>query len=128
MNDIEIIINRIRLQSARECEAIAKDAERECERLRVEYARREQEEYWKAINIGTKETEQRLERLNKLAEQEAQKQIDATHAEKVAEAFKLATKKLLERPEYADDRGAVYTLIKERREELAPIVEEMLFE
>jgi hypothetical protein len=128
MNDIEIIINRIRLQSARECEAIAKDAEQECERLRVEYARREQEEYWKAINVGTNEAEQRLTRLTRLAEQEAQKQIDATHAEKVSEAFALAAEKLAELPEYADDRGAAFALIKERREELSPLVEAMLFD
>jgi len=94
MNGMEKIIDFIRSESEAELREIAKKAGEECERIRAVYAAAEQDEYWNAIDAGTKETERRLERLNKLAEMEANKQILATQQEMINEAFALAAKKL----------------------------------
>lgn len=98
MNGIEGIIEYIKLQSAAECEAITAEAAQECERIRTEYARTEQDEYWKYLGIGAKETEQRLAQLNDLAEQEAKKQVFITQQEMVEAAFTLAAGKINELP------------------------------
>jgi len=99
MNGIEKLIDRIRKDSDAECVEIAKNAAEECERLSAEYSRREQEEYWKTINAGTKEAEQRLQQLNDLAALESKKKIRANQDEMLNEAFALAAKKLSQLPE-----------------------------
>jgi len=99
MNGIEKILAHIKSESAAECEAIAKDAAEQCERIRAEYAKAEQDEYWKVFNAGSKEAERRLERLNSLAALESKKLVLATQQEMIAEAFEFAAKKLIELPE-----------------------------
>jgi len=98
MNNIEKILEYIKSQTITECEEISKAAEDECERIRTEFARKEQDEYWKSIDIGTKETEKRLENLKELAAAEAKKQIDSLHNEMLDEAFTLAARVLSELP------------------------------
>ena len=90
MTRLEKIIDYIKSESGAECSDLTIKAGEECERISAEYARIEQEEYWSAIDQGTKETELRLERLNSLAEAEASKQIATTKQELIAEAFALA--------------------------------------
>jgi vacuolar-type H+-ATPase subunit E/Vma4 len=104
MNGIERILEHIRARSITECEDIARAAEIESERLCAEYARAEQEEYWKVVDAGTKEAEQRRESLDELASAEAKKQIDATRKEMLDEAFSLAAAKLLELPGHEYDK------------------------
>ena len=98
MDRIDKIIDHIKSESIAECGEIARNAAEECERIREEYSRTEQAEYWKSINIGSKETEQRLSKLSSLADEEANKLISATRQEMLDEAFALAAKKLLELP------------------------------
>ena len=95
MNNIENVIKHIKSLSTAECERIADEAEKDCERIREEYVRKEQEEYWKSINVGTKDTEQRLIKLSGLASEEAKKQLDLLRQEMLDEAFALAAKKML---------------------------------
>lgn len=99
MNGLEKLTEYIKSETKAECEDITRKAAEECERIRAEYAKAEQDEYWNTINIGTKEAERRMERLSTLAEMEANKQVLATQQEMIAEAFDLAAKKLLELPE-----------------------------
>jgi len=103
MKNIEKIIDHIRTETEAKCKEIARNAAAECDRIHSEYSRAEQEEYWKTINAGTKETEKRLRRLNILAYEEAEKQVAALHQEMLDEAFSLAAVKLGELPgkEYA---------------------------
>ena len=103
MNNIEKIIEYIKADTEEKCREIARNAAAECDRIHTESSRKEQEEYWKAINAGTRETEQRLKRLNYLAYEEAEKQVAALHQEMLDEAFSLAAEKLGELPdkEYA---------------------------
>ena len=103
MNGINKIIEHIKSESAAQCKAIEQGAQEECARIREQYAKAEQDEYWKAVNDGTKEIERRLERLTSLAMLESKKMVLATQQEMVNAAFELAVRKLSELPdeEYA---------------------------
>lgn len=138
MDGIERIIAYIKSDSEAECQEISRAAAEECERIRADCARLEQEEYWKHINAGSKETEQRLEQLRNLAAMESRKQILATQQEMVDKAFSLAAKKLLELPEreyaklvrkHATDADCSADEIVERyRKELSLKIVSALFE
>lgn len=137
MNGIENIIERISAQSAAECDEIAQNALEECERVRADYAKMEQDEYWKRLAAGAKEAEQRLEQLNNLADQESKKQVLLTQREMADAAFDLAARKLLELPagEYSalleslgiDGDCDAYALVARYKEELMPDVMVSLF-
>ena len=94
MNGLVKIIEHIRSESDAECQEIARAAEEQRSRIRADYSRMEQEEYWKSINTGTKETELRLEQLRSLAALEAKKQLQSAQQEMLDKAFKLAADKL----------------------------------
>ena len=98
MSSLDKVICHIRAETVAECMAISQKSAEECALIRAEYSRTEQEEYWKCINVGTKEAEQRGEQLKGLAAEQSQKQLLATKQEMVNEAFTLAAKKLLELP------------------------------
>ena len=99
MNGIDKILAHIKSQSDAECEVIERTANEECERIRAEYSKMEQDEYWKLVNAGTKDAERRLERLNSLAALESKKQVLMTQQEMVAEAFEQAADAILKLPE-----------------------------
>ena len=99
MDNLDSLIGYIKAKSETECMEIAQAAAVECKRVRAGYSKTEQDEYWKFIDAGSKETERRLERLNSLAGIEANKQILATQQEMVAKAFSLAALKIQELPE-----------------------------
>ena len=94
MENIEKIIEYIKAQSAMESSEIARLAHDECERIRMEYYREEQDEYWKAINAGTKESEQRIRSLNDLATEEANKKIEELRRDMLHETLMLAAEEL----------------------------------
>jgi V/A-type H+-transporting ATPase subunit E len=137
MNGIEKLIRHIRSEADEKCAEIANNAAEQCTHIRAEYARIEQEAYWKCIDAGTKETELRMERLRSLAEVEANKQILAMQDEMVSEAFALAAKKLRELPsdEYAailkrlgmGAGSSVSDVIENYRSVLSPEVTSVLF-
>ena len=99
MNGIDKILAHIKSESDAECEAIERAAVEQCERIRSEYTKMEQDEYWKLVNAGTKEAERRLERLNSLAALESKKHVLMTQQEMVSEAFELAASIILKLPE-----------------------------
>ena len=99
MNGIDKIIAHITAEAQAECDMIAAEAAKTCERLRKEYSQLEQDEYWKVINAGAKETEQRVERLGGVASTESKKQILATKQEMVSKAFSRAAELLSTLPE-----------------------------
>lgn len=98
MNGIEDVIAHIKAESERQCAEIERDAAAECERIRANYSQMEQDEYWKYLGAGAKETEKRLEQLNSLAEQESHKRLTATQTEMADSAFDLAVEKLRQAP------------------------------
>ena len=98
MENIEKIIEYINTQTIMECKEIIQGAQDESERIRASYYRDEQDEYWKAINAGSKESELRLRSLNALASEEANKKVEALRREMLHEALMLAATKLSELP------------------------------
>ena len=137
MDGFDKIIEYIRAACDEECEQIAKKAEEECLRIRTEYVRIEQEEYWKCIDAGTKEMEHRVEQLNSLADKEANKLIVATQQEMVTEAFQLAAMKLRQLPKHKYNellaqhglgpRDNVEDVVARYKPELTPRVTSALF-
>ena len=99
MENLEKVVGFISEQSASECGEIVQSARDEAERIRAGYHREEQDEYWKAVNAGTKEMEQRRKSLDDLAAEEANKQIGALHDEMCNEAMMLAVSMFAELPE-----------------------------
>ena len=98
MENIDKIIEYINNQTIMECREIIQAANDESERIRARYYREEQDEYWKAINAGSKESEMRLRSLNDLASEEANKKIEALRREMLHEALMLAARKFSELP------------------------------
>jgi len=138
MNGIEKLIAHISGQADEECAEIARQAADECSRIKAEYSRVEQDEYWKFIDAGSKETERRMLKLKALAQAEADKQIEATRREMVDEAFALAAKKLREAREAGrtgplsgprqGSAGTTDELVAKYRNLLAPGVASILFD
>ena len=94
MNGLEKIVEYIRADTEKECAEIAQSAAEECSEIKAEYSKREQAEYWKTINEGTKTAEQRLDKLSAMAALEAKKQISEMQKKMTDEAFNLAATKL----------------------------------
>ena len=99
MNYLDKVIRHIKAKSSEECEDIARKAVVECDDIRNQYAKREQDEYWKFLGKATNEAEQRLIQLGDLANKEAQKKLNATRKEMTDVAFKLAAQKLADLPD-----------------------------
>ena len=99
MENVEKVLEYINEQTLIECREIVQHAKDECEGIRAMYFRDEQDEYWKAINAGSKESELRLRSLNALAADEAHKQLEALRQEMLNEALVLAAQKLRELPD-----------------------------
>jgi len=104
MNGIEKIIARIEADAQAEAEAILSEAAGECKAIRADYDEKAKDEYWRVVQAGVKEAEQRVQRLDRTARLEAKKSILSMKQEVVSEAFELARKKILSLPE--DDYAA----------------------
>ena len=68
MNGIEKITARIRADAEAECAAIRAESEERCAAIRAENERAAQEEYWRLVREGVKDTEQRVQRLGRTAD------------------------------------------------------------
>lgn len=99
MNGIEKIKARIEADAKAEAEAILAQAAGECKAIRAEYEEKAKDEYWRVVQAGVREAEQRVQRLERTAKLEAKKSILSMKQEVVSEAFELARKKLLSLPE-----------------------------
>ena len=75
MNGIEKITARIRADAEAECAAIRAESEERCAAIRAENERAAQEEYWRLVREGVKDTEQRVQRLGRTARLEAKKSV-----------------------------------------------------
>ena len=138
MNDINKVIKYIKAKSNEECEDIARMAVVECDDIRNEYSKKEQDEYWKFLSNATNEAEQRLVQLGELANKEAQKKLSSTRREMTDIAFEMATQKISKLPE-KDYKSLLKrlglkpsftpeALVSRYKELLYPSVVSMLFE
>ena len=99
MNGIEKMTARIRADAQAECAEIRAESEARCAEIRAENERLAQERYWALVREGVKETEQRVQRMDRTARLEAKKSVLNMKQEAVSRAFDLARKKLSELPE-----------------------------
>jgi vacuolar-type H+-ATPase subunit E/Vma4 len=94
MQGFEKIVEHIKNESEKECKDIAVNAHKECERVRAEYSKKEQDAYWSHVNKGTKEIEQRVEQLTNLAAEEAKKKVFSMQQDMLDDALELTARKL----------------------------------
>jgi V/A-type H+-transporting ATPase subunit E len=99
MNGIEKITARIRADAEAECAAIRAESEARCAEIRAENERLAQEQYWKLVREGVKDTEQRVQRMGRTARLEARKGVLTMKQESVSKAFDRAKEKIAELPE-----------------------------
>ncbi|HHU22568.1 MAG TPA: hypothetical protein GXZ52_04005 [Clostridiales bacterium] len=99
MTGIDKITARIESDARKEAEAILSEADEKCEKIRAEYEKLAQEEYWKLIRAGVKDCEARVRLLGSTAAMEAKKSILSMKQEMVARAFVRAEELTLSRPE-----------------------------
>lgn len=99
MNGIEKITARIRADAEAECAAIRAESEARCAEIRAENERVAQEQYWKLVREGVKDTEQRVQRMGRTARLEARKGVLTMKQESVSKAFDRAKEKIAELPE-----------------------------
>ena len=123
MNGIEKITARIRADAEAECAAIRAESEERCAAIRAENERAAQEEYWRLVREGVKDTEQRVQRLGRTARLEAKKSVLNMKQEAVSRAFELARQKLAGLPE----QDYVAFLAREAAEAAITGQEEVIF-
>lgn len=99
MKGIDKITSRILADAEAECAAVRAESDRHCEAIRAENEKRAQDEYWKLVREGVRDTEQRVQRLDRTARLEAKKSILNMKQEAVSRAFELAKDKIAELPE-----------------------------
>lgn len=99
MNGIEKIIAHIQADAEAEVLAIRAQADDKCAEIRADSERRAQAEYWRVVQEGAKETEQRTFRVERTARLESKKSVLAAKQNAVSQAFELAKSKIVSLPE-----------------------------
>ena len=123
MKGIDKITSRIIADAEAECAAVKKESDERVAAIREENERRAQEEYLRLVREGVKDTEQRVQRLERTARLEAKKSILNMKQETVSRAFELAKGKIAELPE----RDYVAFLAREASEAAVSGQEEVIF-
>ncbi len=99
MDGINKITERIAAETREEIIAMQSDTAEKCRSIKDTYNNIAQEEYWKLINLGTKECEIQVSRLRSTAAMEAKKSVLAMKQESIAYAFEETVNKLCDLPE-----------------------------
>lgn len=99
MNGIEKITARITAEAEAECQAIRAEGDKKCAEIRAENDKKAQEEYWRLVREGVKDTEQRVQRMARTAALEAKKSVLSMKQEAVSRAFGEAQKLIAALPE-----------------------------
>ena len=98
MNGIEKITAKLEAEARAEAEAVKAEAQAQCDEIKKEYEKKAQDEYWKRIQAGTKNCENRVQRLASASDMEAKKAILAFKQEMVSKAFDRAVASIHEMP------------------------------
>jgi len=138
MQGFEKIVEYIKSESEKECREIALKASEENLRIRSVYSQKEQDAYWECVNSGSKEIEKRIESLQELATDQAQKMLRETEQSVLDDVLALTARKLSALPsrKYEEllkrlgvEQGCKPEyLVEQYRDELAPTVLAALFE
>ena len=65
MKGIDKITSRILADAEAECAAVRKESDERCAAIKAEAEKKAQEEYWRLVREGVKDTEQRVQRLGR---------------------------------------------------------------
>ncbi len=99
MKGIDKITSRILADAEADCAAVKKDSDERCAAIKAEAEKKAQDEYWRLVREGVKDTEQRVQRMDRTARLEAKKSILNMKQDAVSRAFELAKDKIAELPE-----------------------------
>ena len=99
MDGINKITERIAADTREEISAMQAETAEKCRSIKDTYNNIAQEEYWKLINLGTKDVEIQVSRLQSTATMEAKKSVLAMKQESVAHVFEETVNKLCNLPE-----------------------------
>lgn len=123
MKGIDKITSRIIADAEAECRDVKRESDERCAAVRAENEKRAQDEYWRLVREGVKDTEQRVQRMDRTARLEAKKSVLNMKQEAVSRAFDLAKDKIAELPE----RDYVAFLAREAAEAAITGQEEAIF-
>lgn len=123
MKGIDKITSRIIADAEAECRDVKRESDERCAAVRAENEKRAQDEYWRLVREGVKDTEQRVQRMDRTARLEAKKSVLNMKQEAVSRAFDLAKYKIAELPE----RDYVAFLAREAAEAAITGQEEVIF-
>ena len=123
MKGIDKITSRILADAEAECAAVRKEADERCAAIKAEAEKKAQEEYWRLVREGVKDTEQRVQRMDRTARLEAKKSVLNMKQEAVSKAFELARDRIAELPE----RDYVGFLARQAAEAAISGQEEVIF-
>ena len=123
MKGIDKITSRIIADAEAECRDVKRESDERCAAVRAENEKRAQDEYWRLVREGVKDTEQRVQRMDRTARLEAKKSVLNMKQEAVSRAFDLAKDKIAELPE----RDYVAFLAHEAAEAAITGQEEVIF-
>ena len=123
MKGIDRITSRILADAEAECAALKKESDARIEAIRAENEKRAQDEYWRLVREGVKDTEQRVQRMDRTARLEAKKSVLNMKQEAVSRAFELARDRIAELPE----RDYVGFLARQAAEAAISGQEEVIF-
>lgn len=99
MKGIEKLVARILADAENECAAVKKESDERCAAIKADAEKKAQDEYWRLVREGVKDTEQRVQRMDRTARLEARKSVLNMKQETVSRAFELAKDKIAELPE-----------------------------
>ena len=99
MKGIDKITSRILADAEAECAAVKKESDGRCAAIKAQAEKKAQEEYLRLVREGVKDTEQRVQRMDRTAKLEAKKRVLNMQQEAVTAAFELAKTKIAELPE-----------------------------
>ena len=120
---IDKITSRILADAEAECAAVRKESDERCAAIKAEAEKKAQEEYWRLVREGVKDTEQRVQRMDRTARLEAKKSVLNMKQEAVSRAFELARDRIAELPE----RDYVGFLARQAAEAAISGQEEVIF-
>ena len=123
MKGIDKITSRIIADAEAECRDVKRESDERCAAVRAENEKRAQDEYWRLVREGVKDTEQRVQRMDRTARLEAKKSVLNMKQEAVSRAFDLAKDKIAQLPE----RDYVAFLAREAAEAAITGQEEVIF-
>ena len=98
MKGTEKIIAHILADAKEQADAILAQAEQQCATIRAEFDEKAKAAYTERVRKGVADCQDRVDSMDRIARMEAKKGVLALKQQKVAEAFELAGRKIVELP------------------------------